>query len=81
MSNLTNTNELKAIIAAIKKVNDSRDEENTISTDDTNEELVNIFHDVMNSSDIELEDDEASLTSLFGYDGCCEIREAEQGIY
>lgn len=81
MSNLTNKNELKVIIAGIKKVNDSRNDGDTISTDGTNEELVNIFHDVMNNSELELEDTEESLTNTFGYEGYCAIREAEQGNY
>lgn len=75
---------LEFVLAQIKKVNDAREDGQTISTDDTNEELVSIFHDAANkftSIDFEFVDDEEALMQLFGYDGYCSIREAEQGIY
>jgi hypothetical protein len=81
MSDLKNEKELNIIVSAIKKANDSRTAEKTISTDQTNEELVSIFHDVQNVSELEFKDSANSLTDTFGYDGYCAIREAEQGCY
>lgn len=87
ISAFKNESELNKILCKIKKVNDLRkckknengvfDVATTISNDSTNEELINIFHDI----DLDLEDDEDCLTETFGYDGYCAIREAESGSY
>lgn len=81
MSDFKNEKELNIIVSAIKKVNDSRTNELTISTDQSNEELVSIFHDVQNDTELDFEDSEDSLTVTFGYDGYCAIRDAEAGNY
>jgi DNA-binding XRE family transcriptional regulator len=75
---------LDFILAEIKRVNSSRKDEATISDDESNQELVDIFHDAANKFtdiDFDLVDDEDALIALFGYAGFCEIREAEQGRY
>lgn len=75
---------LKFILVEIERKNTERQDGSTISDDETNEELVDIFFDVGNKFaylDFELKDDEDYLTSLFGYDGYCAIRDAEQGNY
>jgi hypothetical protein len=81
MSDLKNEKVLGVIVAAIKKVNDARKDESTISGDQSNEELISIFHDIKNTSSLDFEDSEESLTETFGYDGYCAIREAEKGCY
>ena len=90
MVNFKNKAELHIIISAIKRVNESRNGRSTISTDQSNEELINILHDVQNEYSLDFDDSEysldfddseISLTETFGYDGYCVIREAEQGIY
>jgi len=75
---------LEFILSEIKKVNDKREEGETISEDETNQELTDIFHHASNkfsALDFELVDDEDALTDIFGYVGFCDIREAEQGRY
>lgn len=75
---------LDFIINEIKSVNKSRSDGNTISQDDTNEELINIFHDAMNKFteiDFDLVNDEDYLSEFFGLNGYRAIREAESGNY
>lgn len=77
-------NVLQFILVEIKKENESRDDGTTISEGSDNQCLINIFHDAMNkftSIDFDIIDDEDALTELFGQDGFCAIREAEQGKY
>lgn len=72
---------LEFIITEINKVNADRTD-GPISEDSTNEELLNIFHDAGNrfaNVDFDISDDEDALVMLFGYEGYCAIREAEQG--
>ena len=74
---------LEFILTEIKKDNDSRTDGTTISQDNDNQCLINIFHDASNKFtdiDFELIDDEDSLSGLFGQDGFCSIRDAEQGL-
>lgn len=75
---------LDFILTEIKRVNGSRSDNTTISQDETNQELVDIFHDTANKFtdiDFELTDSEDDLIELFGYKGYCSIREAESGEY
>lgn len=75
---------LAFILEQIKQVNDNRADDLTISEDDTNQELVDIFHTAVNKFtdiDFELTDDEGALIEVFGSDGFEMIREAEQGRY
>jgi len=68
---------LDFIIEEIKTVNNGRYDKSTISDDETNEELISVFHDAMNkfsSIDFDLIDDEDSLAKLFGQDGYEAIR-------
>lgn len=69
-------NLLDSIIKSIKAVNDSRDNDEVIANDETNEELLNILREHCDA-----EDSEESLTEIFGYDGYCAIRDAERGFY
>ena len=73
---------LEFILREIKKENDSREDDRVISDDETNEALINIMHEAANKFveiDFDIEDSEENLTKLFGYDGYCEIRQAENG--
>lgn len=75
---------LEWIISEIERINSEREEGGTISEDETNQELVDIFHRAANKFtdiDFELVDDEDALTNVFGSAGCQSIREAEQGRY
>ena len=72
------------IVEKIKKANNDRADQTTISDDEDNKVLVDIFHDALNEFcdlDLSIEDDEDKLTEVFGYDNYCVIREAERGIY
>jgi len=68
---------VEKIVAKILAVNELREDGSTISDDDTNEELMNIFRTL----DVDTEDDEAALRQAFGDTGCERIREAEFGCY
>jgi DNA-binding XRE family transcriptional regulator len=75
---------LKWIISEIERINSEREDGRTISEDETNQELVDIFHRTANKFtdiDFELVDDEDALTNVFGSAGFQAIREAEQGRY
>ena len=75
---------LAFILIKIKKENDSRVDETTISEDDNNECLINIFQAAGNKFtdiDFDISNDEEILIDLFGLDGFWAIREFEQGIY
>jgi transcriptional regulator with XRE-family HTH domain len=75
-------NVLEFILSEIKKENEARANETTISDDNTNECLISVFHDALNKfENIELVDDEDKLIEVFGLDGLHRIRDAEQGIY
>ena len=72
------------IVEKIKKANDDRVDQTTISDDKDNQVLVDIFHDALNEFselDLIIEDDEDKLIEVFGYDNYCAIREAERGSY
>jgi len=70
-------NTLDKVLAEIRKVNESREDGTTMSGDDTNEDLINIFRVL----EVGAADEEESLCKLFGEDGYYAIREAEQGYY
>jgi len=68
---------VEKIIDKIRAVNESRKDGLTVSNDDTNEELMNIFRML----DVDVEDDEDALRQAFGDVGFEDIREAEFGCY
>jgi len=68
---------IEKIIDEISAVNESRKDGSTISDDDTNEELMNIFRML----DVDVEDDKDALRQAFGNVGFEDIREAESGCY
>lgn len=73
---------LEFILVEIKKENESRTDGTTISGDDNNQILINIFHDAGNKFtdiDFEIVDQEEELIELFGVDGFNSIRDAEAG--
>ncbi|MBL1319575.1 MAG: hypothetical protein JKY80_02075 [Mariprofundaceae bacterium] len=77
MNNQSRENQLNNIIKAIKKINESRNDQTTISDDSSNEEFLNILRS--NVSCEEIQDTENWLCDYFGLDGYHAIREAEQG--
>jgi len=83
MTDLVETDEVEEkpvvekIIDEIRAVNESRKDGSTISNDDTNEELINIFRIL----DVDVEDDEDALRQAFGDVGFEDMREAESGCY
>jgi len=68
---------IEKIIDEIRAVNESREDGSTISDDDTNEEIMNIFRLL----DVDVEDDEDALRQAFGDVGFEDMREAESGCY
>ena len=84
---------LEHILKGIKKENNDRivqnekglrSDNNSISLDESNEALLDIFNDAQNTfkcADFELIDDQDFLEEFFGGDGWERIRDAEQGMY
>jgi hypothetical protein len=72
-------NLLKKIIEKIKQSNEKIGQ--PMALDDSNERLLEIFHDLNNFLDYELIDDEEFLINKFGLDGYELICDAENGIY
>lgn len=65
----------------IKQVNDARTDGSTISTDQSNHELMSIFADISRHADLTFDESEHCLSEIFGLHGPLVIRDAEQWLY